>query len=185
MKAISNLFNLFRKPTTKVEDTHTSGLANDVMEDIFVDNTPPVSEEPVKPVNPMKTFLSTNYQAKGYNDGYYYHSADVMDNNLRLIKAEFRQLVDVLVDEKQREIYVLKDSFIESEGISDRTQRRLENRIQELETMVRQLANEKDLSAFDEGLVSGPLNSYQDGFTRGLEKYQAEKLLAHSTGLFY
>lgn len=186
MKAISNFFNLFRKSSDNIEDTHTSsGLSNDVMEDIFVDNTPPLMEEPAKSVSPIKTFLSANYQAKGYNDGYYYHSADVMDNTLKLTKAEFRQLVDVLIDEKQREIYLLKDSYIESEGISGRTQRRLENRIKELEAMIGQMANEKDLSAFGEGLVSGPLNSYQDGFTRGLEKYQAEKLLAHSTGLFY
>lgn len=185
MKRITNLFNLFRKPTANMENIPINGLASDVMENIFVDNIPPVMDETVKPVNPMKTFLGANYMAKGYNDGYYYHSADVMDNNLKVIKAEFRQLVDILVDEKQREIYLLKDSFIESEGISDRTQRRLENRILELEGMVGQIALEKDLSAFGDGLVSGPLNSYQDGFTRGLEKYQAEKLLAHSTGLFY
>ena len=45
MKAISNLFNFFRKPTTSTEDAYApSGLANDVMEDIFVDNIPPVIE---------------------------------------------------------------------------------------------------------------------------------------------
>jgi len=186
MKAISTLFNSFRKSSEISENAYApSSLTDEVMEDVFVDNTPPVMDELVKTKNPMKQFLDVNYQAKGFGDGYQYHSADVMDNVLKVIKAEFRQLIDIMIDEKQQETYLLKDALIESEGISDRTQRRLENRIQEHGASIIQLASEKDLSAFGEGCVSGPLNCYQDGFARGLERYQEEKLLAHSTGLFH
>lgn len=187
MKTILSLFDSLRKPSDNSANGYTpNGQTIDVMEDVFVDNIPPEVEvrEPAKPLSPMKKFLDTNYQFKGFNDGYNYHSTDVMNNNLKVIRTEFRQLVDILIDEKQQEIYLTKDSLIESEGISERFQRRLENRIQELEATVRQLTNEKDLSAFGEGFVSAPLSCYQDGFARGLEKYQQEKLLAYSTGLF-
>lgn len=192
MTWFTNLFGDNEKPEREEQQGKTvnepgSLEAPFISEDIFLDNTPPVEAQEatkLKKENRLAVFLRENYEAQGYRDGYNYHSQDILINRKKAMKAEFRELVDQLIDEKRAEILTLQNHKVETEGLSDRLAKQLENRIAELQHIVTRLENEKVFSVDDEGLVMRPIHNYSDGFLRGFEDYQMEKLLAGSTGLF-
>lgn len=158
----------------------------EISKDLFVDDTPPGEMRQEKPVSDsaVRRFLLADYGTQGFRDGHFLHSTDALESALRHLKSEFRLIVDEAVDKHQQDINGIKQHIIQTSGISERLQSQLELRIQSLTGIVQQLQREKELSIEEEGLVAKPLNSYRQGFLRGLEQYQLEKFIAGSTGLF-
>lgn len=132
----------------------------------------------------VKVFLDRDFFRIGREDGYGTHSADTLGINQRRIRAEFRFAVEQLIDETKREILLLKTHLINAGSISDSIRDQLQLRIDELKTRLEYLEREKELSVDDEGLVSAALHKYHDGFVRGVQAYEEEKIFASSTGLF-
>jgi hypothetical protein len=157
-----------------------------VTEDLFVENKPPVNElETSHPsgIN-IQAFLAKDYYGNGFQDGYNYHNLEMLTNRLKSIKAEFRLQVDLVIDQRRRNMLELRTHNIEMEGLSERTVRQIEAVENDYRAMVERLEKEKELSAVDEGWVMKPVHDYRDAFLRGVERYNEEKLLAVSTGLF-
>jgi hypothetical protein len=156
-----------------------------VMEDLFVDNIPPAQEVTSQtPHISISSFMDRDFHRKGYEDGYSWHSAEMLDNQVKAIKSEFRYFLDQKVDELRQEILKLSHHKINVSGLSERNTQQLQLQIDLYDVNIQRLEREKELSSQDEGLVMKVINQYRDGFIRGMETYQEEKIFAGSTGLF-
>lgn len=156
-----------------------------VNKDLFVDESQPELKDPPKVnVNPLEVFLDQNFEWQGYNDGYGHPETEYLDSKLRLLHAEFRLAVDKCLDQRRAEVGELRLHLIRTAGISDRMEAQLKEKIRQLETIVHELDVQKILSIESDGLVAPAVTAYRLGFVKGLERYQQEKLLAGSTGLF-
>lgn len=157
-----------------------------IPEELFVDKVGP--EQTVNEANnggiTLNVFLEQDFQREGYYDGYTYHSKEIQMLRIKALKASFRQLIDQLIDQREIEILKLKNHGIDIENLSDRLTRQLENNLAEIRRLIERLEKEKELSAIDEGLIMKAIHDYNEGFIRGSEVYQEEKILASSSGLF-
>jgi hypothetical protein len=189
-----NIFNkLFGKKlntetniANQAYDTNILNSTQDILKDLFIDENPPkqTSDTLSKIDNRLKEMLDFNYQQKGFYDGYEFHSTDILENFKKKLRAEFRYMLEQIIDEKKAEIFRLREELINTEGMSARMQKLLENRIAEIEAVISKMESEKALSSQDEGLIMVPIHNYSDGFIKGTEQYLIEKKLASSTGMF-
>lgn len=159
-----------------------------VPENLFVDNEQPVAEQenfsdPGNDTN-IQSYLEQDFFNKGYKDGYDYHSNDTLVHHIKSIKTDFRIKLDLLIDLKRRKILELKNQHIEVEGLSERLCRQIDTLLSDLTITIERLEKEKELSAIDEGWIMKAVHNYRDGFFRGLEIYQEERLIGISTGFF-
>ena len=155
-----------------------------VMEDLFVDNNPPLQETEQTQHISLSSFLDRDFQRKGYEDGYSWHSGEMLDIQLKAIKSEFRFFLDKKMDELRLEIHKLSGEKINVSGLSERMTQQLQLRIDLHDVNMQRLEREKEFSSQDEGLVMNAVNHYRDGYLRGMEIFQEEKIFAGSTGLF-
>jgi|GEM_PF-3918518 len=91
-------------------------------ENLFVDNEVPEASEQVVNSTPSKLagFLNSDFKNKGYRDGYQYHSADVMDNYIRIIRSEFREIVESMTDDLNRMNAKLKTHLVDVKHLSSK-----------------------------------------------------------------
>ncbi len=178
--------NQDRSDNTQNVDPAAAEPEVDVMKDLFVEDHPPqhMDEADPRTESILKTFLEKNYGVRGFNDGYQSRSKEMLDCNLLRFKAEYRIILDQLIDKKGGEIFSLRNELIISKSLSDRLPDQLQLRIEELQSLINKLEKQKELSIDDEGWVMLPIHNYREGFLRGAQAYQEEKFLASSTGLF-
>jgi hypothetical protein len=155
-----------------------------VMEDLFLDNHPPMQETENTQHISLSSFLDRDFQRKGYEDGYSWHCGEMLDAQLKAIKSEFRYFLDQKIDELRLEIHKLSGEKINVSGLSERMTQQLQLRIDLHDVNLQRLEREKEFSCQDEGLVMNAVNHYRDGYLRGMETFQEEKIFAGSTGLF-
>lgn len=193
MNWFSSIFNSQNKTNSNTPSSfnaHTGNPATveipNVMEDLFVETKPPVNEQETSQSSgvSIQAFLEKDYYGMGFQDGYNYHNLEMLTNRLKSIKAEFRLQIDLMIDQRRRNMLELRTHNIEMEGLSERTVKQIDAVENDFKTMVERLEKEKELSAIDEGWVMKPVHDYRDAFLRGVERYNEEKLLAVSTGLF-
>jgi len=172
-------------PVATAESEPLSDIAiSGIKEELFVDRTPPEApKETIKP-SELALFISDEHSMKGFSDGYNCRTADVLDNNIKLLRAQFRLIVDGQMEKARKALSELKQHKIESKGISSRLDEGVDLMISEMEDAIIRLEGEKELSAEDEGMIAKVIHSYREGYTRGLERYRLEKFIAGSTGLF-
>jgi len=155
------------------------------MEDLFVNHVPPTGyEEPVSKGVMLEAYLKQDFNRKGYDDGYNYHSSEMLENRLKLLRADFRLTIDLKLDQTRQEILKLENHKVDMEGLSERLVKQLENKVATLLENVKRLESEKGKSSMDEGLVMTCIHNYRDGFMRGSDAYMEEKIIASCTGLF-
>lgn len=164
----------------------TSNSENDVnvLEDLFVNRNAPVVENDKEGKYSIKAYLEQDFFHKGYNDGYDYHSAEVLDNKINGLKADFRYNLSQKIDQARADIVELENHKIDVEGMSQRMVKQLDNRIAALRSVMNELESEIAMSALDEGSAMISIHQYRDGYIRGTEAYQSEKFIAGSTGMF-
>lgn len=182
------LLNIFRgwKNATQTE---TADIIDEPVVDpaLFMDTEDPgvqASSAREEEAGRIEKFLRVDYEWYGYSEGYATPSADFLEVKLRTIRNRFRTEVDKCLDERRVDISELKLHRIRMKGISEIIQKEIEEKLGHLESEVQELERQKVLSVDDEGLVSCPVTLYRLGFMRGVERYNLEKLLAPSTGLF-
>lgn len=100
------------------------------------------------------------------------------------MKADFRYNLNLKIDQARQEILKLENHRINVEGMSERLVKQLDNQINAMRSNVAELEAEIALADIDQGYVMIGVYQYRDGFIRGTEAYQEEKLIAGSTGLF-
>ncbi len=183
-KFFSNSNSAGVNPGTKVAEPSVMEDFN-VLEDLFVNNEAPTAETEQKSSgHSIKPFLEFNWFSKGYQDGYEFHSTDMLIDNIKALKAEFRMNLNMKIDGIRNEILKLEDHKITTEGMSDRLTRQLENRIATSQAQITEIESEIAMSSIDEGLAMTVIHRYRDGYLRGVQAYQEEKLIAGSTGMF-
>jgi len=155
-----------------------------LLKNLFVNPEPPVNEPVEAAANGISAFLDQDFFSKGYNDGYTSHSADTMKNQVDVIKAEFRLMMSRKIDEIRQEMLEMENHLINIDGVEERLEKQVQKRLEYLLEMKNDLEAEKALSALDEGMVMASVHKYREGFVRGLQTYQEEKMLASSTGMF-
>jgi hypothetical protein len=156
-----------------------------VDEDIFVDNTPPSVKSDLQPViTGIQEFLNHDFTGEGYSDGYNWHSNDMLENKIKLIKADFRYKIDIKADQVCNEILNLENKKLEINGLLEQLVVRIENHISEKRYILQRLKTEKELSSVDEGLVMTCIYKYREGYIKGTNSYMEEELIASNKGLF-
>jgi len=158
----------------------------DVMKDLFIDETQPVEEPSIETAetNLVVEFLNQDFYSKGYSDGYKNHSSEIMENVIKGIKAEFRILIDRLVDLKRKAKQNVLNIQAETGKITEGLNIQCANIIKDIDESIETLLEEKKNSAQDEGWVMNVIHKYREGYAKGAMRYQEEKLLAITTGMF-
>jgi hypothetical protein len=155
-------------------------------ENLFIEKEAPVASNETTSTTDSKLaqFLNINFKSRGYTDGYRYHSVDVMDNSMRIIRSEFREIADTMIDDLNLMNSKLHKHLVDVKHLSAKAQEKVANRIEEVSQSILRLQQEKEYSSADEGLVTKCLHLYRDGFMRGLEDYNEEILVMSYSGLF-
>jgi hypothetical protein len=173
------LFNFFRKSVKEVTTT-----AEEVDANLFADPTPPVTDVVSEVKNALPIFLGQDYSNRGFNDGYLYATAEVLEASLRKLRSDFRRSLDEDMDKKRAEISELRLHGINTKGVSERIDEMLAEKIKQQENLIQQLDIQKTYSVADEGMISSVLHDYKIGYIKGMEQYSREEFLCGSTGLF-
>lgn len=182
--------NLLERIFGKKEDQEVTATApQDEMPDVngleslFVNPEPPAPPRSELPGG-IKQFLSGDFFIVGKEDGYLTHSAEVMESKLKVIKADFRNLLSEKIDSVRQEMLELEDHLINIEGVEKRLEKQVKRRLDHYQENKNDLEAEKGLATIDEGHIMLCLHRYREGFIRGIQQYQEEKILASSTGLY-
>lgn len=151
--------------------------------------TVPAPEAAVEPVVVAPTAIASfltkfNYEDMGKKEGYLYPSNEVLDKTLNMLRSEYRLAVDKMMDGARTEIGNLKLHIINTRGLGQDLEDSLQEKMEQLENLIAVLDNEKVLSIEGEGKIAPVLQAYRCGFLKGVERYNQEKFIAHSTNLF-
>lgn len=150
--------------------------------DLFVDNEAPQQKQQTvaETHNRISAFLNRNFHSMGVNDGFEYHSHDTLETGKKRIRAEFQLIVDQSIQEKATRRLHLKNLIVDVEKISDDARKKLENTIEEINSTLSILQNQKELSVENEGWVMNAIHSYHQGFLQGLNDWLAGEQLLNS-----
>lgn len=157
-----------------------------VPEHLFVEKNVPTNEPAPETQlsSKLAEFLERDFRAIGYRDGYRYTNADVMDNAMRLIRCEFREISDHMIEDCRETLSKLQNQAVELRHISVKTEEKVNIRIALIQETITRLVVEKENSTMDEGLVMKAIHLYRDGFVRGVNDNNDELLLMSYNGLF-
>jgi hypothetical protein len=172
-----NQATMIVEPQTTVAETQQENIPP---VDLFIDNEVPQAEQQVavETQNKITVFLNRNYHSMGTNDGYEYHSQEILEIGKRKIRAEFQLIIDQSIQEKFGTRLQIKNLIVDVNMISDDARQRLENTVEELNSSILILEKQKELSAESEGWVMNAVHSYHQGFVQGLNDYiKGENLL--------
>jgi len=157
-----------------------------IPQNLFVEKNDPAKEtEPMaEQSSKLNEFLNRDFRRLGYRDGYRYSNADVMDNAMRLIRTEFREIVDRMVEDCRETIGKLQNQAVEVKHLSLKAEEKVIIRIGMIQDTIARLVVEKENSAIDEGLIMKTIHLYRDGFMRGVNDNNDELLVMSYNGLF-
>lgn len=193
MNIIKSFTPFFKKSRTTANQFSMENVEREpnseitISEDLFVDKEEPampLNKQDKPPESPITGFLGRNYHARGYEDGYRYHSVDVLDNTIRTICTEFNQVLEKMRDEKNGSLSQLRQHAVTIRNVSAREAEKIDARIVDVEEAIRRIEEEMNLSSMKEGLIAMPISLYRDGFFRGLSRYNDETLLLSNGKLF-
>lgn len=185
MKWLTKLFNRSGNNLNQIAYQLNADEVN-VLEDLFINNKVPESDSLLTTTNDgsLKDYLEQDFFRKGYEDGYNGHSLELLENKILCMKADFRYNLGLKIDLARQDILKLQNHRINIAGMSERLVLQIDNQINAINFNITELEAEIALSTIDSGHVMISIHHYRDGFLRGAEAYQEEKLIAGSTGLF-
>lgn len=179
--------SIFNRFFSKTETKNNMAMDNKaaVNEDLFIDSNPPmINEKEASLATGIEDFLNQNFFHQGYTDGYDWHSKEMLENKIMLIKADFRHRLELKADVVRQEILHLENKKLEITGLLDLVVSKIENIAAEKRYILQKIKSEKELSAVDEGLVMTCIHHYKEGYLKGTNAYLEEELLASNKGLF-
>lgn len=190
MNIFKNLFGTKGKTETQESKTivssETTALefpsVNTPSADLFVDyQTPEREQQPVvEAQSRISAFLNRNFHSMGANDGFEYHSHETLDIAKRKIRAEFQFIIDQSIQEKIARKLQIRNLIVDVTTISDDTREKLENTIEEINSSLTILRNQKEFSSENEGWVMKAIHSYHQGFIQGFKDWLAGEQLINS-----
>lgn len=196
MTVFNRIFGRSKRADNGSPQTEQTTFNNnvDVLEDLFLENSPPERNEDRKEpephaaapslVNSLKYFLDQNLYPKGYDDGYGGQTRDLMEQRVKTIKSEFRNLLSEKIAEIRQRNTQWQLSLVKMEGVSDRLRREIEVQVESNKDLIDEMKEQQALSAEDEGLVMKLINSYMEGFVHGSQKFYEEKIFLEKNNMF-
>lgn len=115
-------------------------------------------------------FFNAGYYMSGYNSALHYGTADGMNNGLKQIAYEFKNILEMIAERKQRTISEIEIKKIQIRGLSESVTEEL---IQKSEQHRRDLSvlNEQSKLAIEyRGWVAEAINKYQAGYKNGIRE---------------
>lgn len=185
MKTLRSIFYFWKKP--KQIQMEKEQIKSTITEELFCENNPDFSQlEQTNKLshNPLMEFKSRDFMATGYKKGFEEHSADALENGQLKLKAEFRNILQIMKDKNKSEIFVLKNEIVDAHSISERLTKKLELRIEQIESNINTMDYELELSVLNEGFIMEVLHTYREGYSKGYSDYVELNLLGIETGLF-
>lgn len=107
----------------------------------------------------------------GINDGFEYHSIELLKIGKRKILTEFQFSLDKEIQHKYDCLLRMKHLIVDVKDISAATKEKLELTIHDLNSSLSLLESQKELSALEEGWVMNAIHAYHQGFIQGLNDY--------------
>jgi len=159
-------------------------IPNEEFRETFIDENPPVSNIEVPHENILKLFLDQNFYSKGYNDNYSFHSTQSLENGIATIGSEYRHILEIMIDDKNSEVYELSQAKLQAEGMPGNISEQFDLRINTIKDSISKCREEYALSKDREGNVEYILNEYKKGYLNGQQHYFNEEYFVNSTGLF-
>lgn len=185
MKTIRALLGLDKKKT-KTQSYEYGNPMNSSQpnqaptKDLFIDDSHPNEQRVLKKFNSelISDYLNQDYHQIGIQEGFSMHSNEAAESRKQLIKSNFRNLLNQIIDKNREDILKLSNSLIEVSELSKELKEKLENKITFLKSEIDDLDLQKQLSAENEGLVMSAIHNYHQGFLSGLRSYfEMEKII--------
>jgi hypothetical protein len=176
-----------QRQTKPVDNTETYNDLPEIPENLFVEKEEPnggTLPQAKETESELSNFLKFNFHTRGYDDGYRYHSTEIRDNSKRMIRSQFREIIEKMIDRRRASLSQLQQHHVDMLSISSKEGEMVSVRIREFIDEIAKLENEKELSAMDEGMVTKALHMYHGGFIRGVADYNTETLLLGNSGIF-
>ncbi|HMQ08889.1 MAG TPA: hypothetical protein PKC30_16430 [Saprospiraceae bacterium] len=176
MKSILKILGIYGKDHTIVQkspsDQSLSTSATLVPEELFIDNIPPNTPHKLQQENSaLLNFLHNHHYEKGLQEGFEYHTADILETSKKKIRSDFQLLLDQNIEEKVNLKMKARMMLIEINDVSRETTQHLELVIAELSTSIENLQKQKELCVENEGWVMTAIHDYHKGYTQGVKDY--------------
>lgn len=157
-----------------------------VAENLFVDSNAPtqINEPAAEDSSSLKAYLEQDFLHKGYEDGYNWHSAELLENKILCLKADFRYNLGSKIDAARQEVLKLENLKTGVDSLSATLVKQMDNQVNLYKFNITELEAEIALSALNEGHVMIAIHNYRNGYIQGTTAYLDEKRIAGSTGLF-
>ncbi|MEP2281307.1 hypothetical protein [Maribacter sp.] len=177
---MSILKNIFRfktdqKPELEMNLTETTQPSNSntfPSKDLFIEEQYLEEKEQQKEsANLITQYLDKDFYQLGVNEGFTMHSNEAAQSRIKIIKSDFRNILNQLMNKNSENILKLKNTAIEVADISKELKEKIENQIEFLTEENLKFNQEKIYSSEGEGLVMSAIHNYRQGFTSGLKSH--------------
>ena len=190
-------FNLFRKSTSS---SPAQALEKTIDPNLFRELVPPVSEndwtkkleaedqpnsfiqEPSSKesdsslasgkATPIDRFMARDFEKAGFDLGMEGAGREQLENATERIKVEFEFLLQQFIDFRTNELMKMKAYAMGWDLISDLIHATSMQRIEQAETRIKELSEQRIYCALGEGWVRGPILRLREGFFKGAKAFQ-------------
>ena len=116
---------------------------------LFVEQVDSSKEGELMPEQRLKIteFLNNDIRSLWYRDGYRYPNAHVIDNAMRLIRSEFREVIDDTVEECRETVGNLPNQTVELNHIALKAEEKVNKRIAVIQETIARLMAKMETSA--------------------------------------
>ena len=168
MSFFSNFFgNNSNTLTTEVEPAFDKAL--------FVDDSEPGHTEPIQKVTYLDQLLKKDYRSEGLVHGYEEHCADIMELHMNSIVSEFQQAMRSEIDELETAMEGMNEFLAkEYSDLMPSHYLKLRSRYDTLNLKKVEFNAEIELAVDRKGICLHALNTYREGFIKGLKAWSEE-----------
>lgn len=159
--------------------------ANLIPQNLFVDHQHPAAKpQNNSPVSELSRFLNADYFNSGYNDGYEYHSADLLKSRQDLMCTQFRMLIEKEIQKTKGELRAIEVNLAHLGEQFPGESAALKIVMAEKLDFISEYRRQFELSIEIEGLIAAPVFNFRNGFQCGISKYLDEQNYLKSFSIY-
>ena len=126
----------------------------------------------------LASLLDRDYESMGHKDGYRMHDLCRLEEQLEIIAADFRQVIDMALQDIEIQLDKLRMHLTDKMEVeASDLYEKMHTRDDQLVKQKRELMLQKDLAISGQGFVERPFKYYKAGFKRGYDLYIQEELI--------
>lgn len=173
------------KPTTVAPSVPSETLftesmppADDIINTAFAPEPETLETSPkgfvyTRPVA-IREFTDRDYAAMGEQEALLNPNAELRDQRLDALGKKFRFVLMHVQENMEAQVQQLMQHMVMMGEVSPVVARMQQNRLQQLQDMLKKLEHQAELSVDGEGWIAPVLADYRDGFTRGTLRFLRE-----------